>query len=113
MERALNLVLGRHPNVFWAQVRLFIPVMITSAFLNNTPIVALLIPIVIAWCRRQGVSPKKLLIPLSYAAVFGGTLTLIGTSTNLVIAGNVQPCFYTKTLVFAIMSNIQQVSNIC
>ncbi|GAQ88449.1 Na+/dicarboxylate [Klebsormidium nitens] len=96
MEKALNIVLGRSPSIFWAQVRLFIPVMVVSAFLNNTPIVALLIPIVIAWCRRQGVSPKKLLIPLSYAAVFGGTLTLIGTSTNLVIAA-LQERRYAKT----------------
>lgn len=96
MEKALNIVLGRSPSIFWAQVRLFIPVMVTSAFLNNTPIVALLIPIVIAWCRRQGVSPKKLLIPLSYAAVFGGTLTLIGTSTNLVIAGEVLALSWTE-----------------
>jgi hypothetical protein len=134
------------------QVRMFIPVTIASAFLNNTPIVALLIPcasscglhtppaaqharacmhlrftfcsfcsskllwgtarllnghtmsrpcrywvlmltarwrvsrIIIAWSRRAGVSSKKLLIPLSYGAVFGGTCTLIGSSTNLVIS---------------------------
>lgn len=127
---------------------MFIPVTIASAFLNNTPIVALLIPcasaalhafcpqllspasggtnhccamlavavnvlhtavlhiisseheclrsrsacsIIIAWSRRAGVSPKKLLIPLSYGAVFGGTCTLIGTSTNLVISSELLP----------------------
>lgn len=52
--------------------------MFTSAFLNNTPIVALLIPIVTSWSRRNGVPAKQLLIPLSYSTVFGGTCTLIG-----------------------------------
>lgn len=69
----------------------FSPLSLTGllcSVLNNTPIVALLIPIMIAWGRRAGVSPKKLLIPLAYAAVFGGTLTLIGTSTNLVISSD-------------------------
>lgn len=45
-----------------------------------------MIPIVMSWCSRCGISPKKLLIPLSYAATLGGTVTLIGTSTNLVIS---------------------------
>jgi len=58
-----------------------------SAFLNNTPIVAMLVPVVIDWCRRHRVSPSKLLIPLSYLAILGGTCTLIGTSTNLVVNG--------------------------
>jgi di/tricarboxylate transporter len=69
------------------QVRMMIPLMFLSAFLNNTPVVALFTPILISWARRSGISPKKLLIPLSYAAVLGGTCTLIGTSTNLVISG--------------------------
>jgi di/tricarboxylate transporter len=58
-----------------------------SAFLNNTPIVAMFIPIVSDWCKRHHVAPSKLLIPLSYLCIFGGTCTLIGTSTNLVING--------------------------
>ncbi|WP_417377301.1 SLC13 family permease [Gimesia maris] len=58
-----------------------------SAFLNNTPIVSMFMPIVLDWSRRNQVSPSKLLIPLSYLAIFGGTCTLIGTSTNLVING--------------------------
>jgi len=59
----------------------------SSAFLNNTPIVAMLMPIVLDWCRRQRISPSQLLIPLSYLAILGGTCTLIGTSTNLVVNG--------------------------
>ncbi len=56
---------------------------IPSAFLNNTPIVAMLIPVVSDLARDSRVSPSKLLIPLSYASMFGGMLTLIGTSTNI------------------------------
>ena len=58
-----------------------------SAFLNNTPIVVIFIPHIKAWCRKVGISIKKMLIPLSYAAILGGMCTLIGTSTNLVIHG--------------------------
>ncbi|WP_417388825.1 SLC13 family permease [Gimesia sp.] len=58
-----------------------------SAFLNNTPIVAMFVPVVLDWSRRNQVSPSRLLIPLSYLAILGGTCTLIGTSTNLVING--------------------------
>ncbi|NLX98917.1 MAG: SLC13 family permease, partial [Rhodopirellula sp.] len=58
-----------------------------SAFLNNTPIVAMFVPVVIDWSRRNQVSPSKLLIPLSFLAILGGTCTLIGTSTNLVVNG--------------------------
>lgn len=58
-----------------------------SAFLNNTPIVAMFVPIVLDWSRRFRVAPSKLLIPLSYFSILGGTCTLIGTSTNLVVNG--------------------------
>lgn len=58
-----------------------------SAFLNNTAVVAMLLPIVSDWCRRHRVSPSQVLIPVSYAAVLGGTCTLIGTSTNLIVNG--------------------------
>jgi len=58
-----------------------------SAFLNNTPIVAMFIPVVTDWCRKHRVAPSRLLIPLSYLCIFGGTCTLIGTSTNIVVNG--------------------------
>jgi di/tricarboxylate transporter len=58
-----------------------------SAFMNNTPIVAMFIPMVLDWCRRNRISPSKLLIPVSYLTILGGTCTLIGTSTNLVVQG--------------------------
>jgi di/tricarboxylate transporter len=58
-----------------------------SAFINNTPLVAMLIPEITAWCARRNISPSRLLLPLSYAAILGGTITVIGTSTNLVVSG--------------------------
>lgn len=58
-----------------------------SAFMSNTAIVAIGIPALDRWARRQGISPSKLLIPLSYASIIGGLLTLIGTSTNIVVDG--------------------------
>jgi di/tricarboxylate transporter len=58
-----------------------------SAFLNNTPIVAMFMPVVDDLCKKTGISPSKLFLPLSYAAIFGGICTLIGTSTNLVVNG--------------------------
>ena len=63
---------------------------LASAFLNNTPIVAVLLPATLGWAKRMRISPSKLLIPLSYAAVTGGVCTLIGTSTNLVVHGLMQ-----------------------
>jgi di/tricarboxylate transporter len=63
-------------------------VLIPSAMvLNNTPKVALLVPVLIAWCRRRSVSPSRLLMPLSFLSILGGTCSLIGTSTNLVVQG--------------------------
>lgn len=70
-----------------------IPVMILSAFMNNTPIVALMIPILTSWARKVGLAPGHLLMPLSFASILGGTVTLIGTSTNLVVAGKQKEAF--------------------
>ena len=69
------------------QLRLMPPVAGLSAFLNNTPVVAMFMPVVDDWCRKSGIAASKLMIPLSYASILGGTCTLIGTSTNLIIAG--------------------------
>ncbi|MEX0731673.1 MAG: SLC13 family permease [Aquisalimonadaceae bacterium] len=80
-------VLGRPSSLAHAQVRLMAPVAVLSAFLNNTPVVAMLIPAVSEWARKFNLASSKLMIPLSYAAILGGTCTLIGTSTNLVVNG--------------------------
>lgn len=58
-----------------------------TAFINNTAVVAVFLPIVEDWCKKQGISPSKLLIPLSYATVLGGMITVIGTSTNVLASG--------------------------
>ncbi|WP_404788299.1 SLC13 family permease [Altericista sp. CCNU0014] len=58
-----------------------------TAFINNTAVVAVFLPIVEDWCKKQGISPSKLLIPLSYATVLGGMITLIGTSTSILASG--------------------------
>lgn len=80
-------VLGMPKTSRKALVRLMLPVIGASAFLNNTPVVAMFIPVVNDWCRKLRFSPSKLMIPLSYAAIFGGLCSLIGTSTNLVVNG--------------------------
>jgi di/tricarboxylate transporter len=58
-----------------------------SGFVNNTPLVAILMPYVYQWCRQKNISPSKVMLPLSYTTILGGTLTLVGTSTNLVVNG--------------------------
>lgn len=58
-----------------------------SGFINNTAVVAVFLPIVEDWCRKQGISPSKMLMPLSYITVLGGMLTVIGTSTNVLASG--------------------------
>lgn len=90
VELVVHYVL-RHPrSIRTAQSRVGLPVAFLSAFLNNTPVVATMIPAIRAWSKRIDVAPSKLMIPLSYAAILGGTLTMIGTSTNLVVNGQYQ-----------------------
>jgi len=80
-------VLGQPESVSRAQLQMMLPVTMLSAFLNNTPVVAMLIPAVGEWARKYQLPVSKLMLPLSYAAILGGTCTLIGTSTNLVVNG--------------------------
>lgn len=80
-------LLGQPKNLWATQARIILPVMGMSAFLNNTPIVASFIPALQEWARKFRIPVSKLLIPLSYAAILGGTWTLIGTSTNLIVNG--------------------------
>lgn len=87
VDLLVNRVLGRPNTPRSALARFVFPVMGLSAFLNNTPLVATMIPALTAWSRRIGIAPGKLMIPLSYAAILGGTITLVGTSTNLVVDG--------------------------
>ncbi len=83
-------LLGHPKTETAAQLRMIAPTGLLSAFMNNTAVVAMFIPAIQDWAQRLGLSASKLLLPLSYAAILGGTCTLIGTSTNLVVDGMLQ-----------------------
>ncbi len=87
LDLAGRVVLGRPRSLAGGQLRMMFPVAALSSFLNNTPVVAMFVPLVTGWARRCHFSVSLMLLPLSYAAILGGTCTLIGTSTNLVVAG--------------------------
>ena len=80
-------LLGQPKTYGKAVVRLMLPVAALSSFLSNTTVVALFVGIVKMWSKKLGISPSKLLIPLSYASGMGGVCTLIGTPPNLIISG--------------------------
>jgi di/tricarboxylate transporter len=80
-------LLGRPKSEADARLKLMLPAAGLSAFLNNTPVVAIFIPAVLDWAKRHRLALSGLLLPLSYASIAGGTCTLIGTSTNLVVDG--------------------------
>jgi di/tricarboxylate transporter len=87
LDLAARVVLGRPRSLAGGQLRMMFPVSALSAFLNNTPVVAMFVPLITGWARRNHFSVSLMLLPLSYASILGGTCTLIGTSTNLVVAG--------------------------
>ncbi len=87
IDLAIKSWLSRSQTQTSTMLRFFLPIALLSAFLNNTPIVVTFTPIIKKWCEDRGLAPSKFLIPLSYVTILGGTLTLIGTSTNLVIQG--------------------------
>lgn len=83
----MSKLLGHPTTIAGAQLRLMIPIAVVSAFLNNTPVVAVMIPIVQRWAENIHIPKEQVMIPLSFASILGGTCTLIGTSTNLVVLG--------------------------
>ncbi|GBG28342.1 Sodium/sulfate cotransporter 1 [Hondaea fermentalgiana] len=93
LDHVFGKVLGNPKSLAIAQLRLMVPVAIASAFLNNTPLCAVMIPLVQRWARRIKQPVSQLMIPLSFSSILGGTITLIGTSTNLVIAGKFEDQF--------------------
>ena len=89
---AIDLITGYLRKLVKLPYRGFMFIMILgvagiSAFVNNTPVVIVLMPVILSLSREMGVASSKLLIPLSYASIFGGTCTLLGTSTNLLASG--------------------------
>lgn len=89
---AIDLITSYLRRMVKLPYRLFMFIMVigvaaVSAFINNTPVVIVLMPVVLTLSREMGIASSKLLIPLSYASIFGGTCTLLGTSTNLLASG--------------------------
>ena len=80
-------IIGLPRSLWAAQIRIFPPIAVASAFLNNTPLVAMMIPVLRDLTRVTGLPRSKLFMGLSFASILGGTMTLIGTSVNLIIAG--------------------------
>jgi di/tricarboxylate transporter len=90
LQPLIRRTLGRGGSDRAALTRLLVPVAGASGFLNNTPIVAMLAPQVANWADKRGRSASLYLMPLSFATILGGTITVIGTSTNLVVSGMMQ-----------------------
>lgn len=82
----LQYILKKPKWLITAQLRLLIPVSILSGFTNNTPIVAIMIPLVKSWALSINIKASHLLMPLSFATILGGTCTIVGTSTNIIVA---------------------------
>jgi len=87
LELTLGRLFGRTRTESGALLRTLPPLAFLSAFLNNAPIVAMMTPLAVDWGRRNGISPSRLLIPLSYSTILGSIVTIIGTSVILMVAG--------------------------
>ena len=87
IDRLAPILIGRPTSVRGTIGRICLPVAALSGFMNTTPVIAMLLPVAMDQSRRLKVSPSRLLIPLSFAGILGGQLTLIGTSSNLLVDG--------------------------
>jgi len=87
LEHVFQRMIGNAKTYNSFMIRMTSGVAAFSGFVNNTPLVAIMMPYVIRWAKQNKISPSKVLIPLSFAALVGGTITLVGTSTNLFVNG--------------------------
>ncbi len=106
---AIDLITGFLRKLVRLPYRGFIFIMVigvgaVSAFVNNTPVVIVLMPVMLSLSREMGIASSKLLIPLSYASIFGGTCTLLGTSTNLLASGILREAGYAPIGMFELAS---------
>jgi di/tricarboxylate transporter len=101
LEVVTRQLFQRARTIASAQLLLMLPVTAASALVNNTPVVACFIPAVTDWAKKMRISPSKLMMPLSYAAILGGSCTLAGTSTNLIVNGLLLAEPQTRGLGFA------------
>jgi Na+/H+ antiporter NhaD/arsenite permease-like protein len=83
----MTKLLGKPLSDSEAQLNLMVPITVLSVFFNNTPIIVVMIPIVLKWAHYARLDAQRLLIPLSFATILGGTCTQNGTLTNLVVTG--------------------------
>ena len=90
LATVVDRVLGRPATLASAQLRTMVGPAFVSAFMNNTPVVALMVPAIRDWAKKHRFSVSKLLMPMNAAVVLGGLCTLIGTSTNIVVSGLVK-----------------------
>ena len=97
LEHIGRVVLGHAQDERGVLTRMSVVVTTISAFMNNTPVVAMLLPVLMSWCRKHQVQPSRVLMPLSYLTILGGMCTLIGTSTNIVINGLLIEAAETRT----------------
>lgn len=87
LEALFDKLMGTAHNYRQFLLRMMAQVAVFSSFINNTPVVTFMVPYVFEWAKRRNISPSKLLIPLSFATILGGMVTIIGTSTTLVLNG--------------------------
>jgi di/tricarboxylate transporter len=102
LQGVVDRLMGKGEVGRWGLAKLLVPVAGVSAFLNNTPVVAMMTPQVTEWADRNGQSPSRYLMPLSFATLLGGVMTVIGTSTNIVMSGLLESSGYEPIAMFEI-----------
>mmetsp|Transcript_4532 Transcript_4532/g.15942 ORF Transcript_4532/g.15942 Transcript_4532/m.15942 type:complete len:728 (-) Transcript_4532:26-2209(-) len=100
LRYVVKYLLRQPKSLVIAMLRLCVPVAVVSAFINNTPVVAMMIPVVQNWAVQCRLPVSRLMMPLSYAAIMGGTCTIIGTSTNLIVQGLVEDAYPDTSIGF-------------